>query len=66
MSVVITYTRGKHRGKYVKESQGNPYWDEVSIEDATGYKDFNEAYKKINQLCAKVGAELYLKPVQTE
>lgn len=63
MSVVITYTKGKHRGKYVKESQGNPYWDEVSLDNATRYKNKDDAWKKIDELCAKVGDEIYLKPV---
>ena len=59
MKVVIQYTKGKHRGKYVAESVTNPYWDEVfSIDSATDYGSIEQARTKIDQLRAKVGDDL--------
>lgn len=64
MSIVIVHSRGKHKGKYVRETPSNPYWDEVSIDIATTYRDKAEAYKKIDELCAKVGDDLPMLPVE--
>ena len=67
MKVVIQYTRGKNRGKYVAESVTNPYWDEVSsVDNATDYGSIDQARKKIDQLCARVGDELYLTPKEIQ
>lgn len=63
MPALIKYTRGKHRGKYVKETPGRPFWDDVGRAEATVYRDRAEAHKRIMELCAKAGDELYLVPV---